>query len=91
MANAIFYEEIFRVGPTVQGGGVGTDWIVGNTILALDFLIALTHAADVIMGLAILLMLFVHWAAFRRLAARMQPPGGTEEPDTVVADGGDPN
>jgi len=85
--NAVFYEELFRVVPTVQGGGVGTDWVVGNTIPAFDFLIALTHAADVIMGLGILLLLFVHWASFRRLAARMQSPGSDQATDAAVTDG----
>ncbi|MFB6236137.1 MAG: hypothetical protein ABEH81_04405 [Halopenitus sp.] len=83
---AVFYEKLFRVGPTVEGGGIGTDWLAGNTITWLDFLVAITHAADVIMGLFILLMVFLHWASFRRLASRMRPPGQAEE--TAVADGG---
>lgn len=89
---AVFYETMFRVGPTVEGGGIGTDWVVGNTNPFLDFLIALTHAADVIMGLFILLMVVIHWGAFRRLAARMRQPGESgpesEPDDTVAADGG---
>ena len=80
-------ENIFRVSPTVQGRGIGTDWLVGNTIPALDFLIALIHAADVLMGVFILVMVFVHWAAFRRLAGRMRQPGG-EGADALAADGG---
>ena len=73
----VFYEELFRVGPTAEGGGIGSDWVAGNTIPALDFLIALIHAADVILGVFILFLVFVHWAAFRRLAAQMRPPGWT--------------
>ncbi|MFB6173584.1 MAG: hypothetical protein ABEI39_02985 [Halobacteriales archaeon] len=86
----VFYEDLFRVAPTVQGGGVGADWVTGNTIPALDFLIALTHAADVIMGVFILFMVFLHWASFRRLAARMRQPGESEPESAsgVAADGG---
>lgn len=83
-----FYETLFRVGPTAEGGGVGTDWVVGNTIPALDFLIALIHAMDVIMGVFILFMVVIHWAAFRRLADRMQRPGEADG-RTTVADGGE--
>jgi hypothetical protein len=84
---AVFYEELFRVAPTVQDGGVGADWVAGNTIAWLDFLVALTHAADAIMGLFILFMVFLHWAAFRRLAGQMRQPGegGAEG---VATDGG---
>lgn len=82
-----FYESVFRVGPTVEDGGVGADWLLGNTIPALDFLIALVHAMDVIMGAFILFVVFVHWAAFRRLAGRMRQPGEIDD-ETVVADGG---
>jgi hypothetical protein len=85
-----FYETIFRVGPTVEGGGVGADWVTGNTVTSLDFLIALIHAADVIMGLFILFMVFLHWAAFRRIAARMKQPGESDSASTSVAtDGGE--
>jgi hypothetical protein len=85
---AVFYEGLFRVSPTVAGGGIGTDWVVGNTVPWLDFLVALIHAADVLMGLFILLMVFIHWAAFRRLAGQMQQPGeGTTE--AVATDGGE--
>ena len=80
-------EEMFRVAPTVEGGGVGTEWIVGNQIAWLDFLVALTHAADVIMGLFILFMVFLHWASFRRLAARMRRPGERRR-EAVATDGG---
>jgi hypothetical protein len=80
-------EGIFRVAPTVEGGGIGTDWLVGNTIPALDFLIALIHAADVLMGVFILVMVFVHWAAFRRLANRMRQPD-SERGEALAADGG---
>ncbi|WP_336134152.1 hypothetical protein [Natronomonas amylolytica] len=82
-----FYETLFRVSPTVEGGGVGADWVAGNTIPALDFLIALIHAADVIMGVFILFMVFLHWASFRRIAARMRHPGDEEASETVMADG----
>jgi len=83
----IFYESLYRVNPTVEGGGIGADWVFGNTIPTLDFLIALVHAADVIMGAFILVMVFIHWAAFRRLADRMREPG-EEAPQSVAADGG---
>jgi len=83
---AVFHEGLFRVGPTVEQGGVGADWLAGNTIAWLDFLVALVHAADVLMGLFILVMVFLHWAAFRRLASRMRRPGEEAE-ETVVADG----
>jgi len=84
----VFYEGLFRVSPTVEDGGVGADWVAGNTIPALDFLIALVHAADVIMGVFILFMVFLHWAAFRRLAARMRQPGEARETSGVATDGG---
>jgi len=82
-----FYETLFRVSPTVEGGGVGSDWVAGNTIPSLDFLIALVHAADVIMGVFILFMVFLHWASFRRIAARMRHPDESESGDAVMADG----
>ena len=84
----VFYERLFRVGPTVEDGGVGADWVAGNTIPALDFLIALVHAADVIMGVFILFMVFLHWASFRRLAARMRQSGEAREASGVATDGG---
>ena len=89
-AGGSFYETLFRVGPTIQGGGVGADWTAGNTIPALDFLIALIHAADVILGVFILVLVFLHWAAFRRLASRMRQPGESESQrsDAVATDGG---
>ncbi|WP_458209997.1 hypothetical protein [Haladaptatus sp. NG-SE-30] len=83
----IFFEELFRIQPTVSGGGVGSDWLAGNTIPWLDALIALVHAADVIMGVFILIMVFIHWASFRRLATRMRHPGREEAGGTVAADG----
>lgn len=83
-----FYETLFRVAPTIQGGGVGADWTTGNTIPALDFLIALIHAADVILGVFILVLVFIHWAAFRRLASRMRQPDERERSDAVATDGG---
>lgn len=82
-----FYETLFRVSPTIEGGGVGSDWVAGNTIPSLDFLIALIHAADVIMGVFILFMVFLHWASFRRIAARMRHPGESESGEAVMADG----
>jgi hypothetical protein len=82
-----FYETLFRVSPTVEGGGVGSDWVAGNTIPSLDFLIALVHAADVIMGVFVLFMVFLHWASFRRLAARMRHPEESESGEAVMADG----
>ena len=85
--NAVWYENLFRVSPTVSGGGIGSDWLAGNTIPSLDFLIAFIHAADVLMGIFILIMVLIHWAAFRRLAARMQQPGEASGRE-VVADGG---
>jgi len=85
---AVFYEGLFRVSPTVQDGGIGADWVAGNTVPWLDFLVAVVHAADVLMGLFILLMVFIHWAAFRRLAARMQGPG-EERSEAVATDGGE--
>lgn len=85
--SAVFYEEMFRIAPTVGGGGVGTDWVVGNTIPALDFLIALTHAADVILGLFVLFLFFVHWSIFRQLASRMRQPAVTDGGD--AAEGGE--
>jgi hypothetical protein len=80
-------EALFRVSPTVEGGGIGTDWVVGNTIVSLDLLIALIHAADVIMGVFILLMVFIHWGAFRRLASQMREPD-EQGTDALAADGG---
>ena len=87
-----FYEQLFRVAPTADGAnaGVGADWVAGNTVPWLDFLIALTHAADVIMGVFILFMVFLHWGAFRRLAARMDGGRAARDSETVAADGGSP-
>lgn len=80
-------ESTSRVGPTVESGGIGSAWVSGNTEPLMDFLIALIHAADVIMGAFILLMVFLHWAAFRRLADQMRQPGeGSAE--AIAADGG---
>ncbi|WP_435062480.1 hypothetical protein [Halobaculum sp. EA56] len=86
---AVFYEELFRIQPVAEGAnaGVGSDWTSGNQIAWLDFLIAVTHAADVIMGVFILFMVFLHWGAFRRLAGRMRQPGESGS-STVAADGG---
>lgn len=82
-------ETMYRVSPTVSGGGVGSDWVAANTIPALDFLIALIHAADVILGVFILVLFFLHWAAFRRLASKMRQPD-EEVAGGVAADGGTP-
>jgi len=82
-------ETMYRVSPSVSGGGVGSDWVAANTIPALDFLIALIHAADVILGVFILVLFFLHWAAFRRLAAQMRQPD-EETAEGVAADGGTP-
>ena len=89
-ARAPFHEELLRVRPTIGGGGIGSDWVIGNTMPTLDFLIAFVHAADVIMGVFILLMVFVHWAAFRRLGARMRPPDAParDRGSTAATDGG---
>ncbi|WP_254536041.1 hypothetical protein [Halomarina litorea] len=84
----VFHEQLFRVGPTVEGQGVGADWETGNTVPWLNFLISLMHAADVIMGVFILVMVFLHWGAFRRLADRMQSPYANQQSGTVAADGG---
>jgi hypothetical protein len=81
------FEELFRVAPTVESGGVGSDWVAGNTLTWLDFLVAITHAVDVLMGVFILVMVFIHWAAFRRLAGRMRKPGGRRR-EGVATDGG---
>lgn len=83
------YESLYRVNPSVEGGGIGSDWVFGNTLPALDFLIALIHAADVIMGAFILVMVFIHWAAFQRLADQMRDPG-EDVSEAVAADGGSP-
>lgn len=84
-----FFEEMARIQPTVEDRGVGSDWVVGNTDPLLDALIALVHAADVIMGVFILVMVFIHWAAFRRLADRMEQPDEASTADTVAVDGGE--
>jgi len=86
---AVFYEELFRIQPVAEGAnaGVGSDWTSGNQVAWLDFLIAITHAADVIMGVFILFMVFLHWGAFRRLAGRMRQSGETGS-SAVAADGG---
>lgn len=79
-----FYQTMLRVRPTVAGGGVGSEWVAGNTEPVLNAMITLIHFADVIMGVFIIVMVVIHWAAFRRLADHMQPPGGDRE---VAADG----
>lgn len=86
---AIHFEALNRVSPTVEGGGIGAAWVQGNTLPALDWMITIVHFADVIMGVGILVMLFIHWIAFRRLAARMRPPNAPRRSNEAVAtDGG---
>ncbi|MFC6905159.1 hypothetical protein [Halalkalicoccus tibetensis] len=86
----IHFEALNRVSPTIEGGGVGAAWVQGNTLPALDWMITLVHVADVLMGVGILVMFFVHWIAFRRLAARMRPPDAPRRSDEAVAtDGGE--
>lgn len=80
----VFYERLDRVSPTVDGGGIGTAFAEGNDIGWLVFMVEAIHAIDVIMGLFILLMVFVHWGAFRRLAGRMRQPGESR----AMPDGG---
>lgn len=82
----VFYETLTRVEPTVEGGGIGTDFTGGASEPTLALLIEVVHIADLAMGLFILLMVFVHWGAFRRIAARMQP--AVEPP--AATDGGQP-
>ena len=86
--SGVFFEELYRVAPTVSGGGVGADWVAGNTVPWLDALIAIVHAADVLMGVMILAMVFLHWAIFRRLGDRMQAPVDRRTGDAVATDGG---
>ena len=86
--NEVFREGLFRVAPTVARQGVGSDWVRGNTIPWLDFLISLVHAADVILGGFILIMVFIHWASFRRLGERMRDPDQRPRGDELATDGG---
>ncbi|CQH52754.1 uncharacterized protein HHUB_1883 [Halobacterium hubeiense] len=79
------FETLYRVNPTVEGGGVGADFVAGNTDPLLDALIVVIHAVDVLMGVFILALVFVHWGAFRRLGARMRDH---DEPAEVATDGG---
>jgi hypothetical protein len=81
------FELLSRINPTGEGGGIGSGWSVGNTVPWLDFLVALVHAADIIMGTFIIVLMFIHWAAFRRLADRMRQPG-EQTSEAVAADGG---
>ncbi|WP_254545757.1 hypothetical protein [Halomarina pelagica] len=84
----LFYEQLFRVRPTVEGGGVGANWEQGNTVPWLVALIKLTHAVDVLMGIFVLFMVFVHWGIFHRLAARMRSTRGSRDAGAVATDGG---
>lgn len=88
---APFFEDLLRVRPTVQGGGVGADWVFGNTEPVLEIAIAIVHFADVVIGIFILLMVFIHWAAFRRLATRMRPPTARGRESAAATDGGEPS
>lgn len=92
----VWFEALQRVRPTVSGGGVGASWVYGVSgetfeIALLNGAIKLIHIADIVLGAFILVLLFLHWAAFHRLAARMRPPAGSEEPsrDAAVTDGGE--
>ncbi|WP_058366298.1 hypothetical protein [Haloparvum sedimenti] len=92
----VWFEALQRVRPTVSGGGVGASWVYGVSgetfeIALLNGAIKLIHIADIVLGAFILVLLFIHWAAFHRLAARMQPPAGSEEPsrEAAVTDGGE--
>ncbi|NIB99120.1 hypothetical protein [Halobacterium sp. R2-5] len=66
------FETLYRVNPTVEGGGVGADFAAGQADPLFGALITVIHAVDVLMGVFILVMVFVHWGAFRRLGARMR-------------------
>jgi len=81
----VFYERLDRVSPTVDGGGIGTAFAQGNDIGWLVFMVEAIHAIDVLTGLFILVLVFVHWSAFRRLASRMRQPGEAR----AMPDGGD--
>ena len=83
----LFYEELFRVQPTVDGGGIGANWVSGNSIGWLKIMVDAIHIIDILMGAFILLMVFIHWGAFRRLASRMRQPGE----DSLATDGGSAN
>ncbi len=92
----VWFEALQRVRPTVSGGGVGASWVYGVSgetfeIAVLNGAIKLIHVADIVLGAFILVLLFLHWAAFHRLAARMRPPAGSEEPsrEAAVTDGGE--
>ena len=80
----LFYETLPRVSPTVEGGGIGADWVSGNEIAWLKIMVDAIHLVDIVMGVFILVMVFVHWGAFRRLAGRMRQPGE----DSLATDGG---
>jgi len=87
---ALWFEALWRVRPDVSGGGVGADWEAGLELVALNWAIDLIHYADIVMGTFILLMVFIHWAAFLRLGDRMQPPASREtDTGAVATDGGE--
>jgi hypothetical protein len=81
------FETLYRINPVENGqaAGVGADYVAGNTDPLLDALIVAIHAVDIMAGLFILVLVFIHWGAFRRLGARMRDP---DEPAEVATDGG---
>lgn len=81
----VFYERLDRVSPTVEGGAIGSAFVKGNEMELLVFMVEAIHVIDVIAGLGILLIMFIHWGAFRRLAGRMRQPGDSR----AVTDGGE--
>lgn len=84
----VWFEALQRVRPTVAGGGVGSSWEAGVEMFVLNAAIDIIHLADIVMGIFILLVLFVHWGAFHRLGSRMKPPA-SQDPDPTIADGGE--
>lgn len=87
----VWFEALNRVHPTLGGGGVGSSWEYGVEVAVLRWAIDLIHLADVAMGIFILVMMFIHWAAFHRLAARMRPAAESEAAagEAAVTDGGE--
>lgn len=90
-SQGVWHESLLRVHPTLSGGGVGADWEAGVANAVLTLMIDVVHFADIVMGIFILLLLFIHWTAFHRLADRMQPPQGADTAsEPTIADGGEP-
>ncbi|MGZ0746910.1 MULTISPECIES: hypothetical protein [unclassified Haloparvum] len=87
----VLVEALQRVHPTVSGGGVGAAWEYGIGVESLNLAIKLLHIADIVLGFFILVMVFIHWASFHRLAAQMKPPAGSEaaSSDAAATDGGE--